>query len=104
LQSRIEELRDEDAEAVAISVDPPDKSRLIAERYGLEFSLLSDPDLEVIDAFGVRHRDGGLDGDIARPAIFILDREGRIVWRELTENWRVRARPEPILERLRALP
>ena len=47
---------------------------------------------------------GGLDGDIARPATFILDREGTIVWRDLTENWRVRVRPERLIEQLRALP
>jgi hypothetical protein len=58
----------------------------------------------VIDRFGLRHRKGGLDGDIARPAIFILDREGRVAWRELTDNWRVRARPDRLLEELAAIP
>jgi peroxiredoxin len=89
---------------LAISVDPPDESREIVDTYGLEFRLLSDPDLRVIDQFGVRHPDGGLDGDIARPAVFILDRDGRVVWRELTENWRVRVRPDLILEQLAAIP
>jgi peroxiredoxin len=98
------DLKNEGAELLAISVDPGTESLRLAGRYGFEFPLLSDPGLSTIDAYGVRHRDGGLDGDIARPAIFILDREGRIVWRQLTENWRVRARPEPILERLRAIP
>jgi len=89
---------------LAISVDPPEESRRIVEAYGLDFRLLSDPDLRVIDQFGVRHADGGLDGDIARPAVFILDREGRVVWRDFTANWRVRVRPGRILEQLAVIP
>lgn len=45
-----------------------------------------------------------MNGDIARPAVFVLDREGRVAWRQLTENWRVRVRPEVILEQLARLP
>jgi peroxiredoxin len=104
LQSRVDDLSRLDTEVLAVSVDTQSQSREIAEAYGIEFRLLSDPELRVIDQFGVRHPDGGLDGDIARPAVFILDREGRVVWRDLTENWRVRVRPEPLLERLAGIP
>jgi peroxiredoxin len=104
MQSRIDDLSRLDTEVLAVSVDTPDQSREIAEAYGIEFRLLSDPELRVIDRFGVRHAGGGLDGDIARPAVFILDREGRVVWRDLTENWRVRVRPEALLERLEGIP
>jgi peroxiredoxin len=104
LQSRIHDIRSLDAEVLAISVDPPEDSREVVRALGLEFPVLSDTDGTVMDAFGVRHAGGGLSGDIARPALFILDRSGRVVWRDLTDNWRVRARPEPILERLARIP
>jgi peroxiredoxin Q/BCP len=104
LQSALSDIRATDGNVLAVSVDDPDNSREIAEAYGLEFPLLSDPEAETIRAYGILHEDGGLDGDIARPATFILDREGRIVWRDLTENWRIRARPAEILEELRAIP
>jgi peroxiredoxin len=55
-----------------------------------------------MDLFGLRHEKGGPGGDVARPAVFLIDRQGRIVWRELTENWRVRVRPEQVLEQVRA--
>ena len=46
-----------------------------------------------------------MDGqDVARPAEFLLDRTGTVRWRNLTEDYRVRARPAEILERARALP
>jgi peroxiredoxin len=44
------------------------------------------------------HKGAGLEGvDIARPAEFLLDRNGTVRWRDLTEDYRVRARPEEIL-------
>lgn len=104
MQSRRDDFAALDAEILAISVDPPERNRELAEAHGIEFRLLSDPDLRVIDRFGVRHPDGGLDGDIARPALFLLDRNGRVVWREITENWRVRSRPARLLRELSAIP
>ena len=77
-----------------------DAAREAADYHGFEFPLLSDPSLETIGAYGLLHADGGLEGDIARPAIFIVDRDGRVVWRHLTDDWRVRPRPEELLSAL----
>ena len=104
MQSRLDDLHAADAEILAVSVDPVEKSRDLAGKIDLGFQILSDPDLRVIDAYGVRHKDGGLEGDIARPAVFVLDREGRVVWRDLTDNWRIRVRPERLFEHLAAIP
>lgn len=89
---------------MAISVDPVEASQKLAADLKLDFQLLSDPDLKVIDTYSVRHPGGGGGKDIARPATFILDREGVVRWRELTENYRIRVRPERILERLAQIP
>jgi peroxiredoxin Q/BCP len=104
LQSRLSDIRNLDGDVLAVSVDAPEQSREIVEAYGLDFPVLSDPDAEVVRAYGVLHADGGLEGDIARPATFVIDREGRVVWRDLTDNWRVRVRPGEIVERVRAVP
>jgi len=90
---------------LAISVDPVDKNLDLAAKARVEFALLSDPDLEAIDAYGVRHAEGGMGGvSIARPAVFVLDREGHVAWKDLTENWRVRVRPDEVLRQLERLP
>jgi peroxiredoxin len=104
LQSKIESIRKLDAEVLAVSADASADLLGLARAQGLSFPLLSDPRLEAIDAYGLRHAGGGLEGDIARPAVFIVDREGRIAWRDLTDDWRVRVRPERVLELLRTLP
>jgi len=87
-----------------VTVDPVEKNLDLAASLGIGYHILSDPDLEVIDAYGVRHVEGGLTDDIARPATFIIDREGTVVWRDLTENWRIRVRPDAILNELAKLP
>ena len=91
---------------MAIGVDPPDKSREIVEAYDLTFPVLSDTETKAIHAYGVVHPKGDPinDMDIARPATFILDREGRVAWYHLPENWRIRPRPEELLEELAKIP
>jgi peroxiredoxin len=62
---------------VGISVDPLDRSRDLARDLGLDFPLLSDPNLLVIRAYGVADESSGL----AWPAEFLIDAGGRIRWR-----------------------
>jgi len=88
---------------VAISTESVERAREAADYYGLEFALLSDPDLEAVGAYGLFHEDGGIGGDVARPATLVVDQRGDIVWRELTDNWRVRPRVEDVLEVLRTV-
>ena len=103
MQSRIEEIRSLDAEVLAISSDSPEDNQELAAK--LDFPILSDVELTVIDAFGLRHAGASIEGkDIARPGVFIIGRDGQIAWRDLTDNWRVRVRPETILEQLKELP
>ena len=86
-----------------MSVDDAAVTRDKLGSAGLAFPLLADPGFAAVDAYGVRHP-GGMGHDIARPATFLIDREGRVVWRDLTDNWRVRVRPERVLAQLAAIP
>jgi peroxiredoxin len=59
----------------------------------------------VIRRYGIVHEKAGAGGaDIARPAEFLVDRNGIVRWRNLTESFRVRLRPQQILDAARALP
>jgi peroxiredoxin len=106
LQTRLDDFDEQDAVVMAITVDPPDKIREIVEAYDLTFPVLSDTETEAIRVYGVVHRKGDPinDKDIARPATFIIDREGRVVWYRLTENWRIRPRPGELLDELAKIP
>ena len=90
---------------VAISVDKPEESRDLMRKAGYSFPFLSDPNAEVIRRYDILHKGAGERGqDVARPAEFLVDRNGIVRWRNLTEDLRVRARPEAMLAAAKALP
>jgi peroxiredoxin len=85
-------------------VDSPETSRELSKEAGYSFSLLSDPKAETIRRYDLIHTGAGINGqDISRPAEFLVNTEGTIRWRNLTENYWVRARPEQILEAAKLL-
>lgn len=90
---------------MAISVDSPDVNRDWCRKIGYTYPFLSDPDAKVIGSYGILHKGEGQNGhDIARPAEFLVDREGVVRWRNLTEDLKVRARAEQMLAAARLLP
>jgi peroxiredoxin len=90
---------------VAISVDKPEESRDLMRKAGYSFTFLSDANAEVIRRYDILHKGAGEGGrDVARPAEFLVDRGGVVRWRNLTEDLRVRARPEAMLAAAKALP
>lgn len=86
-------------------MDAPDESRKLSNARGYTFPILSDPGAQVIRSYGVLHPKGGENGqDIARPAEFLVDATGNIRWVNLTEDIRVRARPDVVLQQAESLP
>jgi len=84
---------------IAISVDTPAESEHLRETQGYTFPILSDAKDEVIRRWDLVHPHGGENGaDIARPAEFLIDSSGRVRWVNLTEDFRVRARPQQVLD------
>jgi peroxiredoxin len=103
LNDRLADFEAEGARLVAVSPDSRDENRRVAQRLGLAFPILSDAQLELTRALGLVHEGGGVPpdfADIPRPAVFIL-RDGAIRWRALTDNWRIRVRPDALLAELR---
>lgn len=52
--------------------------RRYVEETGLPFNILIDESREVVKAYGVWHRVGLDAWNIARPAVFLIDRSGMI--------------------------
>jgi peroxiredoxin len=93
-----------DLRVAAVSVDPADATRRLAEKQGYTFTLLSDPEARVIRRYDLLDAHSGLHGaDIARPAEFLIDPSGTIRWRNLTEDYRVRIRGDQVLRVLDGL-
>ena len=89
---------------MAISVDPPEVSRALSQKAGYTFSILSDPNAEVIRRYDLLHVGGGPDGhDVARPAEFLVDSSRMVRWVNFTEDVRVRARADEMLATAKGL-
>jgi peroxiredoxin len=69
-------------------------------KTGWTYTFLADPKTEVIRRYDLVHAGAanGTGADIARPAEILIDPTGTIRWVDLTEDYRVRARPETVLE------
>ena len=84
---------------VAISADAPKTTREHLAKTGWTYTFLSDENAAVIRQYGLLHKGAGEGGrDIARPAEILIDPSGTVRWVNLTEDLRVRARPETVLQ------
>jgi peroxiredoxin len=104
IQNHLAEIEELGIRPVAISVDEPHVSRDLCKRKGYTYTFLSDPNTEVIRQYDLLHPGAGVKGhDIARPAEFLVDSSGVIRWVNLTDDFRVRARPEDIIRAAKSL-
>lgn len=88
----------------AISIDSPEKSAEMAKNIAkdnkgeLNFPILSDPTHKTIDAYGVfdpAYIGQEFEG-IPHPAIFILDKDRKILWSKVEPNYRKRPTNEEL--------
>lgn len=103
--------KEENILLLAISVDPPDVSKDFAAKLAVDghgeitFPLLSDPDHRTIDAYGLH--DPAYDGEkfagIPHPAVYVIDKNGIVVWVKVESNYRERPRNEEIRAALDSL-
>lgn len=64
---------------LTVAADKRDKTDALSHKIHAPFSMLSDPGLKVIKAWGARE-----DGkNIAAPCMFLVNRRGFVVWRYL---------------------
>ncbi len=70
-----------------ISPDAADKLESMREKSGFEFPLLMDSDLETIKAYGILNQD---NGKIPHPAAVVVDREGKVTYLRVDEDYKVR--------------
>ena len=106
---------------VALSKDTPSEAALHKTRDGLNFPLLSDPELEVIRSYGVEHHKalgqtkntktviGGVPIGLAPfsfqtmaiPTTLLIDEAGVIRWVDQSEDYRLRSSTDRVMEAVR---
>ena len=75
-----------DASILAVSVDSPFAQEAWAQREGIRIPLLSDLNKAVARSYGVLLPAVLGIGDVAARAAFVIDREGKIAYAEVTAN------------------
>ena len=104
---RLEELRAEfdqrGVQVVTVSTDTP--GEIAAERHlhGLQARMLSDRELTVTDAFGLRNTafHSAMPGDdieaLPVPATLLVNRNGKVLWMDISEDYQRRSDPSVVL-------
>lgn len=103
--------KDEAVKLYAVSVDSTEESRQLAEKIAADgrgevnFPLLSDPERKTIDAYGLRdpaYAGGKMEG-IPHPAVYVIDKQGRVAWAKIESDYKQRPTLEEIRTALDAL-
>jgi peroxiredoxin len=122
LQTRLSDINSAGGKLVAVSVENPDASAAVAKKNSVEFTVLSDPNLDVARKFGIvyrlpaktdeQYRSMGLDvakhNSMPKPelplaATYIIDKKGNIVYAFIETDYKKRAEPDVIVEQLKRL-
>lgn len=88
-------------EVYLISPQPQAHTRSLAERFDAPMQFLQDRDNQAAERLGILAKGGlplgmqalGYDSDVPMPTVFITAPGGRVVYSDLTDNYRIR--PEP---------
>ena len=91
------------AQVVGVSVDSPFSLKQFAQQNNIEYPLLSDFNKQAATTYGVLREDLlGLKG-VANRSAFILDKDGIVRWKWVSEDPRVEPDYNEIQSQLRAL-
>lgn len=122
LQKNLAEIKENGGILVAISVENPDNSMSVAKKNELEFTVLSDPKLDIARKFGLvfqlpaetneRYKGFGIDlakqngtetPDLPVSATYVVNNSGEIVYAFLDADYKRRAEPNEIIDVLKRM-
>lgn len=98
-----EKIKQTGADLVAISVDEVPYAWSMGQTTGANYQILSDKDRKVIKAYGILNTTTNIEGGIAHPSVFILDREGRIRFLHVGKDPSDRPSDEALLAELKKI-
>jgi len=110
ITQRYRELADRGVDLVLISPQPTELTQRVAEMFGVPCRFWVDSDLSAARELGIVHDEGIPPGslrnrygpDTVLPTVVIVDPDGRILFADQTENYRVRPDPDIFLRVLQS--
>ncbi|MCK8523854.1 peroxiredoxin family protein [Aquimarina sp. D1M17] len=106
ISAQYKELEERNVNTVFISPQPHKNTKSLAKKFGLSFNFLVDTNNKVAKQLGILAKNGlpmgfqtlGYDSDTVLPTVIITDAQGKIIFSDLTDNYRVRPEPETFLK------
>jgi peroxiredoxin len=88
LRDSLDQLRDLGANVVGISVDGPFANKFFTQNRHLNFPVLSDYKRDVIKKYGIVMKDLAAlkDYNAAKRSVFVLDENGKVIYRWVSDN------------------
>ena len=92
---------------MTVSTDSVEELQNGRDAHGLQATMLSDFDLKVTDAFGLRNTlfhsapPGDEQEALPVPATLLVDRNGKVFWMDLAENYQKRSSTDVVLAAVR---
>ncbi|GAB4136589.1 MAG: hypothetical protein Tsb0016_00990 [Sphingomonadales bacterium] len=89
-----------------ISPQPHDQTIALARRFDIDFDFLTDENNQAARTLGIAVPHGlpmglqmmGYNSETVMPTVIITDGEGRVLWADETDNYRVRPEPDLFLQ------
>jgi len=111
IASQYKQLEQRGVNMIFVSPQPHSFSKKLADKYKLNFNFLTDANNTVAKQLGIFAKNGipagfqvlGYDNDTVLPTVIITDANGKIVFADLTDNYRLRPEPETFLKVIDAL-
>lgn len=119
LQKNLSKIRAENADVVIIAAEMPVRSQMVARKYKVGYTFLSDPNLLVSRKFGIvydlpdeinkKYKEDGLNlanynqtktVELPLNAAYIVNQNGQITFASITENEKNSVEPDEIIETL----
>ncbi len=99
------EFNEINARVIGISVDSPFAQQAFVEANGLNFPMYSDFSRHAVRAFGIEdpHFAGGLLPGVAKRSVFVVDRDGVVRWRWVSDNPGVEPDYRAVAEAVKAI-
>lgn len=119
LQKNLPQIKEHGANLVAISVENPDRSLSVAQKNDLDFTILSDPNLNTARKFGIVYEmpkvtndailelgfdiakyNGTEKAELPLSATYVINNKGEVISAFLDPDYKKRAEPTDIIQTL----
>ncbi|MDC1124198.1 peroxiredoxin family protein [Gammaproteobacteria bacterium] len=108
--SQYKALADQGVKVALVSPQSHENSESLAKKFDVPFMFLVDKDNRAAKALDILSENGtptglellGYDSDTVMPTVLITDEKGKIIFADLTDNYRVRPEPDTFIEVLKS--